>query len=265
MVEDRGQVTESAAELYDAFFVPALFQAWAPRVLEAARISSGMSVLDVACGSGVLAISARQAVGQDGRVVGVDLNDGMLEVARRKSASVDWIKADAESLPFGSASFDAVVSQFGLMFFVDRHRALREMWRVLRPGGRLVVAVWDSLDRTPGYRDLTALIGRLLGEEIANLLRAPYALGDADLLGALVEDAVGRRPKVRAVSGAARYPSIRDWMHVDVRAWTLSDLIDDAQFEALVDSAETELECFVRPDESVEFSHPALFIELQKS
>ncbi len=150
------------------------------------------------------------------------------------------------------------------MFFVDKSRALREMWRVLLPGGRLVVAVWDSLEHTPGYQDLTALIGRLFGDEIGNLLRAPYALGDADLLVALVEDAIGRRPKVRAVSGVALYPSIRDWMHVDVRGWTLSDLIDDAQFEALVEAAEIELECFVRPDQSVEFAHPALFIELQK-
>jgi len=146
----RGQVARSAAEVYDAFFVPALFEEWPPRLARAAGLRPGQRVLDVACGTGVLARHAARVVGAGGEVVGLDLNPGMLEVARRRAPGASWREGTAEALPFADARFDAVLSQFGLMFFADRAGALREMWRVLRPGGALAVAVWARLEDTPG-------------------------------------------------------------------------------------------------------------------
>jgi len=118
-------------------------------------------------------------------VAGVDLNPGMLAVARGKAPEIDWREARAEAPPFDSVEFNAVVSQFGLMFFQNRELAIREMWRVLRRGGRSVVAVWDSLDNMPGCAGITALLARLFGNPVADLLRAPYALGDAQALVSL--------------------------------------------------------------------------------
>lgn len=126
----RGQVRASAAEIYDEFFVPALFAPWPEPVLNAAKLGAGQTVLDVACGTGVLARAGVRRTGAAQRVTGLDLNDGMLAVARRHHPGIAWRQGRAEALPFEPEAFDAVVCQFGLMFFEDRPRALREMTRV---------------------------------------------------------------------------------------------------------------------------------------
>src|SRR5215207_5601638 len=109
----------AAAKAYETLFVPALFGQWASRVVDAANVMAGQSVLDVACGTGVLAREARLRTGPTGYVAGLDPSVGMLAVAKELSPSVDWRQGTAESMPFSDSSFDAVVSQFGLMF-MDR-------------------------------------------------------------------------------------------------------------------------------------------------
>lgn len=262
---DSGQVVLSAAEVYDEFFLPALFSAWAPRVVTAALLEPGMRVVDVACGTGVLAIEAARVVSPGGEVVGVDLNPEMLAVARQKASEVEWLEAPAESLPLDSDSFDAVLSQFGLMFFEDKHAAIREMWRVLRPSGRLVIAVWDSLENTPGYAGITSLLARLFGDAVAELLKSPYALGDPDTLQSLLASSGVEGAEVKRVAGEARFPSIRSWMQTDVRGWTLADKLDDEQYERLVAEAEQELCRFATSDGLVRFGHPALIATARKS
>jgi ubiquinone/menaquinone biosynthesis C-methylase UbiE len=263
-MRDSGQVISSAAEVYDEFFLPALFAAWPPELISRARVGPGMRVVDVACGTGVLAIEAGKAIRPGGSVVGVDLNPGMLTVAREKDRTIDWQEASAEALPFDSEEFDAALCQFGLMFFHDRNAAVREMLRVLRPGGRLAIAVWDSLEKTPGYFAITQLLSRLFGDQIADLLRAPYALGDAEALSRQLIESGVQKPTVSRVAGEARFPSIRSWVHTDVRGWTLADKLDDEQFEHLVTAAEDELSDLVAADGSVRFEHPALIATAQK-
>jgi ubiquinone/menaquinone biosynthesis C-methylase UbiE len=130
----QGQVSRSAADVYEEFFVPALFREPAQHVARAADIRRGQSVLDAACGTGVL---AREAVGATGN----DRNDGMLAAAKRLAPGINWQRGLAEALPFADRSFDRVFSQFALMFFDDRAAALREMRRVMKPGGRMHAAV----------------------------------------------------------------------------------------------------------------------------
>ncbi len=254
---EQGQVNRSAADIYAEFFVPALFAEWAPRVSHAAGLARGQHVLDVACGTGVLARQAARQVGAEGRVVGLDRNDGMLEVARRSDSGIEWQFGMAEALPFPDAHFDAVVSQFGLMFFDDRTKALAEMWRVLRPGGCMAVAVWDALDNNPGYAAMTSLLHNLFGEETANALRAPYCLGDPHLVQSLYESAGIDSAKIATHDGTARFPSIQSWVHTDVKGWTLADLIDDAQYRLLLERAQSEMQGFVQSDGTVQFRHPA--------
>jgi SAM-dependent methyltransferase len=252
----QGQLTRSAADVYDEFFVPALFAPWPAPVAQAAEIAPGQHVLDVACGTGVLAREAALRVRPGGAVIGLDRNDGMLAVARRKAPEIEWRQGQAEALPFADDRFDAVVSQFGLMFFEDRVMALSEMWRVLKPGGRLAVAVWDALERTPGYAAMTALLQRLFGDRIADALRAPYALGDPEALAALAAQA-GIPAKVTTRAGTARFPSIDAWVHTDVKGWTLAHMIDDSQYQLLRQEAPQALQRFVQPDATVVFEAPA--------
>jgi SAM-dependent methyltransferase len=258
----KGQVTRSAAEIYEEFFVPALFWQWAPIVADAAGISGGQRVLDVACGTGVL---AREAASRGASLTGLDRNEGMLATARRIAPAVEWKAGRAEQLPFADGSFDAVVSQFGLMFFDDRAGALREMARVLKSGGRLAVAVWDRLENSPGYDAMAALLDRLFGHRIASELRAPFALGDAGKLRALFAEAGMPDAKVATHTGTARFPSIEAWVRTDVKGWTLADLIDDKQYALLLREAETALRTFVKADGIVLFEAPALIATAGKA
>jgi SAM-dependent methyltransferase len=261
----KGQLNTAAAEVYEEFFVPALFREWPPRVVDAAAVSRGDRVLDVACGTGVLARAVATRVGPAGSVTGVDINDGMLAVARRVAPTIDWRHGRAEALPVDRDSFDAVVSQFGLMFFEDRTAAVREMMRALRRGGRLAVAVWGPLDETPGYAAMTELLQRLFGDDAANALRAPYNLGDGDELRSLFAEAGVTDAEVVTVEGTARFPSIASWVHTDVKGWTLADMIDDGQFRMLRAEAEAELLTFVAPDGTVSFAAPAHIVTAVKA
>jgi ubiquinone/menaquinone biosynthesis C-methylase UbiE len=261
---ERGQVTQSAAEVYDEFFVPALFEEWAGRVAEAAAVRSGERVLDVACGTGVLTRAVAARVGASGAALGLDVNDGMLAVARRRAARLDWRQGRAEALPFERESFDAVVSQFGLMFFEDRVAALTEMMRVLRRGGRLAVAVWDALERTPGYAAVTRLLQKLFGDQVADALRAPFALGDPAALRSLFAAAGIPNVSVTTRTGTARFLSIKAWVSTEVKGWTLADLIDDAQLARLLDEAEKALRPFLTADGTVAFDAPAHIVTATK-
>ncbi len=179
----------AAATAYEDLFVPALFQQWTSRVVDAARIRPGHRVLDVACGTGILAREASQRVGAGGTVAGLDPSVEMLTVAARLAPAIEWRRGWAESLPYPEDSFDAVVSQFGLMFFSDRSKSLREMLRVLTPDGCLAVAVWDSLDTMPAYAAEVALLERTAGRKAADALGAPFILGNRRELEALFKDA----------------------------------------------------------------------------
>lgn len=255
----------SPAEIYDQQFVPALFRPFSSAVADAARIGAGQRVLDVACGTGVLACCAAERVGSVGSVVGLDASPEMLAVARRKQVAVEWVDGRAEALPFLDASFDAVVSQFGMMFFDDRAGALREMYRVLRPGGRLAVAVCDAVDRSPGYAALATLLQRLFGDRVADAFRAPFVIGDEPLLRSLSEQAQLPDAMVETHVATVRFASI-DALVSTERAcvWTLGGLLDDAQFGRLLAEARRVLERFVQSDGTVAFEMPALLITAGK-
>ncbi|MEM9562987.1 MAG: methyltransferase domain-containing protein [Actinomycetota bacterium] len=254
---DAGQVVADAAEVYETFFVPALFSDWPPILLDRAGVTDGNRILDVGCGTGVLARAAVEWVGAAGEVVGVDLNPGMLAVAGRAATEVTWRQGAAEELPFDDDSFDRVLSQFALMFFADRDAGVGEMARVARPGTPVTVATWATLDDTPGYAAMAALLDRLFGPEVASAIEAPYVLGRPDDVTDLLSthlDGV----TVEVVDGTARFPSIDDWVRTDIRGWTLADVLSDAQFDVLIAEARRDLARFADDDGRVRFTAPAV-------
>jgi ubiquinone/menaquinone biosynthesis C-methylase UbiE len=149
MKHEPWQVTAEAAELYERYPARYILGPWAPLLVDAARLAAGDRALDVACGTGVVARIAAQRVGPGGRVVGVDLNPGMIAVAASLpalvGAPIEWLERSAVDLQLPDASFDVVLCQQGLQFFPDKLVALREMRRVLNHGGRLALSVWNSI------------------------------------------------------------------------------------------------------------------------
>jgi ubiquinone/menaquinone biosynthesis C-methylase UbiE len=238
------QLSDDTAVAYERDFVPAIFAQWPAKLADVAAIAPGDQVLDVACGTGVLAREAAARVGPSGRVTGLDLNEGMLAVARRLRPEIDWRQGDALDLPFADHAFDVVASQFALMFFPDRPRALREMWRVLAPGGRLAVAVCAPLEETRGYRALADILRREAGEDAAAMVEGYFALGDeAELLRlARAADIPGARVVKR--EGWARYASIEEFGRIEIKGSPLAGLVDAAAFERVLSAAGERLSQF---------------------
>ena len=141
----------SIAQLYDQKLGSLLFAPYAVDLAARLHAQQPAAVLETAAGTGVLTIELSRSLARKTRIVATDLNQPMLDHAARKPelAAIEWRQADAQSLPFGDASFDAVVCQFGVMFFPDRVAAYRQAWRVLRPGGLFLFNVWGPLSANP--------------------------------------------------------------------------------------------------------------------
>lgn len=181
-----------------------------------AALHTGERVLDVACGTGVLARLAAKTVGATGKVAGADLNDGMLAMARRRAEQeglpIEWHTCDAAALAIPDASFDAALCQWGLEFFSDRHQGLREVARVLAPGGRFVLRVWRALDRQPFYVALLNALERHLGPGAGAPIRAAFMLSDREELRSLVSEAGFSRVHLRITTNLLRFPSLEQYV-----------------------------------------------------
>ncbi len=222
------QVGGNAAEVYERQLVPVMLAPWASKLVDLAEVHPGVHVLDVACGTGVVTRLAAERVASAGRVVGLDINPAMLSVARRLApvagATVEWVEASALEIPLPDSSFHVVLCQHGLQQFPDRPTALREMRRVLAPGGRLALCVWSQIEGSPGMAALAEALGRHVGAEAAANRRAPFALGDPVQLRALVGDAGFRDIDVRTMVETARFPSPEALVAYQLAATPLSTL-----------------------------------------
>jgi SAM-dependent methyltransferase len=252
--QERWQLAGNAAEAYERYLVPAMFDHWARRLVELSALRPGERALDVACGTGIVARHAAPRAGS-GRVVGLDLSPGMIAFARSlphaPGAAVEWREGDALALPFPDMSFEIVFCQNGLQYFPDRLATLREMHRVLVPGGRLVLLVWGAIERSPGFAALADALARHVGGEAAAIMRAPFALGDTEALGALIGAAGFRDVTVRSEPGIARFPSTEDFIPQQVAGSPLRESVgtmaDDTR-EALIGEIGGTLRAFVTPD-----------------
>jgi SAM-dependent methyltransferase len=190
-------------------------------------------------------------------VVGLDPNESMLTVARRRAQPVEWRASTAEAIPYPDCAFDRVVSQFALMYFADRDRGLAEMARVTVPGGRVAVATWAGEAESPGYAALIDVVARTVGADAADTMREPFCLSSAVEVAAFVAASFAD-VEVHRHHGVARFDSIESMVRAEIRGWTLSDMIDDRQYERLLAVARTDLAFMTDAAGRIQFTMPAL-------
>jgi ubiquinone/menaquinone biosynthesis C-methylase UbiE len=247
--QDWRSLSGQGPEIFERVMVPAVFRPWADDLVATAAVGTGERVLDVACGTGIVARLAAERVGPTGRVVGLDISPGMLVAARAAApdAAIEWREGSATHLPFPDESFDLVLCQQGLQYFPDRPLALHEMHRILRPGGRVVLSVFHT---SPVYRALNQALVPHLGEATAALALEPLALADETELHALLLGAGFPDAAIRRVARVARFPSADGFIQYNFSsrfAAAVAPLTDEAR-AAMETAARAALGPFIEPD-----------------
>jgi len=257
----------TAAKAYEELFVPSVFGQWAPHLLKAAQISAGDRVLDVACGTGILAREAAALVGSPGLVTGLDISSAMLNVANEINPYIEWKQGIAENLPFSDHTFNAVVSQFGLMFFPDREKSLREMLRVLKPGGCISVAVWDSLISIPAISKEVEILEQIAGVKAADALRAPFILGNKAELENLAVKASISFVRVNTIRGTAEFANIRSFVEADLRGWlpVMDVILDEDVIQHILEEADIVMNDYTNEEGQAVFQISAHIISGTKT
>ena len=231
----------SFPEMYERWLVRPLFQPWASLTLDELTLSADDRVLDIACGTGIVARVAKERLGDAGHVVGIDVSSDMLSVARSIGPGIDWREGNASALPLRDGEqFSVVVCQQGLQFFPDKPAAAAEMRRALTKGGRLAVATWRSDDEIPFFRELRRVAERHLGA----IADQRYSFGDAAMLEALLRDAGFQDVQARTVSRVIRFEDGAPFLRLNTMAFVgmsaAGKTIDDQERKRVVDAIVAE-------------------------
>ncbi len=223
----------SAPENYERYFVPAIGAPLAADLIGLAMLRPGERVLDVACGTGVVARLAAERVGDTGAVAGLDLNPGMLAVARSVAPSdmaIDWHEANAEAMPLPDGSFDVVLCQIGLQFVPDKPAALREMRRVLAPGGRLVINVPGPTPRV--FAIFAEALARHINPELAGFVHHVFSLHDTRELQDIIRGAGFPEVATQSNAKTLRLPPPREFLWQYVYSTPLATAVAQADDES---------------------------------
>jgi len=224
----------SAPENYERYFVPAIGAPLANDLIKIAGLRPGERVLDVACGTGVVARLASQRVGAAGTVAGLDINHGMLAVARSitpPGMAIDWHEGSAEAMPFTDASFDAVLCQMGLEFMPDKHAALSEMRRVLAPDGRLILNLPGPTPQP--FVIMGEALARHVGAEAAEFVSHVFSLHDTAELQNLVNSAGFRNVSIEADTKLLHLPAPAEFLWQYVYSTPLAGTVGKVNNELL--------------------------------
>jgi ubiquinone/menaquinone biosynthesis C-methylase UbiE len=232
--------------MYERSLVDSLFRPWAEIMLDRAQLEPASSVIDVACGTGIVARLVQRRLRGSAPVVGVDVSAPMLDVAREIEPQVDWRVGDAAALPVAeSERFGRALCQQGLQFFKDRAAAARELHRVLRPQGIALAAVWRPAEETP----LFAALQRAAELHVGAIHDQRYAFGDSVALERLLAAAGFRDVRVERVSHAHRFADGAEFVRMNAMALVgmSGARLDEQQRERVLEAIVRESEEAARP------------------
>jgi ubiquinone/menaquinone biosynthesis C-methylase UbiE len=213
MSDQHAAFVGSIPENYDRYLGPCLFEDYAADIAQRVNVPDGGSVLEVACGTGIVTRKLRDRLPASVRLVATDLNEAMLAYAKHKFQSneqVEFKQADAMELPFPDASFDAVVCQFGLMFFPDKERAMREVHRVLKPGCVYVFNVWDAIENNELAEIANETVRTFFESDPPTFYQVPFGLYDQTVVRKLLDDAGLQNVEMLVLAKTGMSPSAAD-------------------------------------------------------
>ena len=203
----------SIPENYDRYLGPILFEPYAADLASRLNVSADASVLELACGTGIVTRRLLDRLGPEAKLWATDLNDSMLNYARAKlgaKTSVEWKQADASELPFADQSFDAAVCQFGLMFFPDKKRAASETWRVLKSGGSVLFSVWDAIEQNDLPQVAHQVVSKFFEDNPPDFYDIPFSFHDPEAIRSLLSAAGFDRLQLTRLPLTAMAASARD-------------------------------------------------------
>lgn len=206
MANEKPQFGGPGARAYHEGLVPTIFEPYARDLGERLPISGGMRVLETAAGTGVVTRALLDRLPQDARLVATDLSEDMIAIGREHVGGdprLEWHPADAQALPFPDASFDAVVCQFGVMFFPDKALAMREAKRVLKPSGTLLLNAWDGIAQNGFARLMDETLAVLFPTNTPTFVNVPFGYSDPSVMRSVLEQAGFSDVQVRHVDQVA--------------------------------------------------------------
>lgn len=241
-------ITDDYVQMHELYLVPAIYAQWAHWVIELTDIELGHDVLDVACNTGVLARAAKMETGLSGRVIGLDNSEKMLDSARQHSNGVDWQAGSVSVLPFADNQFDRVMCQFSLMFITSRAATIKEMLRVCKPDGLVVLAVWAPMTHSKAYCSLIELIRKHAGVQTASKVSSPWSLGKPGAVDALLLLAGVNEYQCHERVGKACFPSMKSFIDTHLQLVGELENMDEEVYQNLLNAAYIDLHEFLLPN-----------------
>ena len=264
------KISGNSPAAYEEYLVPGFFRPWAETLTALVSPAPGSDVLDVACGTGIVARTVSATVKNRVRVTGLDNNPEMLKHASTLSKSsgleINWQQGEADQIPFEDHRFDYLFCQQGLQFFPDPQQALKEMHRVLKPGGRLGLNIIRSIDYHIAFKILADELEKHVGETAGNMMRGPFPEWDQKTLRSMVEDAGFENLSLHIEIISMRFPSPEEFLRQEAVSSPLAGEMEALETDIrnqLIDNLNRSLEPY-QDDNGVVFPMETVMVVADK-
>ncbi len=264
------QISGNSPAAYERYLVPGFFKPWAETLTAYTSPTSGGEILDVACGTGIVARTVASTLKNGARVIGLDNNREMLnkasELSEKAGLEIDWQQGHADQLPYENDRFDYVFCQQGMQFFPEPQQVLKEMHRVLKPGGRLALNIMRSIRHNPAFKILSDELEKHVGENAGSMMRAPFPEWDQKKIRNMVEDAGFRDISLHLEIISMRFPSSEEFLRREAASSPLAGEMESLAGETrnkLIDHLHESLEPY-QDDKGVVFPMETMMIIAEK-
>lgn len=224
------QIAGNSPAAYEEYLVPGIFKPWAEKLVHLSSPAPGSTILDVACGTGIVARTAASSLGSDARVTGLDINQQMLnkasEMSEKSGLEIEWKQGDASQLPFEDNQFDHLFCQQAMQFFTDPKQVLKEMHRVMKSEGTLALSILRPINHNPAYQILADRLEEHAGETAGTMMRSPFPDWNQKTIRTMVAEAGFEDIQIHLEIISMRYPSPEEFLRREAASSPLAEEIE---------------------------------------